>query len=86
MPSMTAVWLLPVVPACVAGNTAGVVAREVQDEALGMSIALIGECAGQHLFLVVRLAGITSRCQVQCSLWLSLSCCMFLSVECRQPR
>lgn len=41
--SMTAVWLLPVVPACVAANTAGVVAQKVPEGDIGMSIVSIGE-------------------------------------------
>jgi hypothetical protein len=41
--SMTAVWLLPVVPACVAANTAGIVAQNVQDATVGMIITSIGE-------------------------------------------
>lgn len=41
--SMTAVWLLPVVPACVAANTAGVVAQKVPEGDVGMSIVSIGK-------------------------------------------
>lgn len=40
--SMTALWLLPVVPACVAANTAGIVARVVPDPVTGITIASIG--------------------------------------------
>jgi hypothetical protein len=57
MPSMTAVWLLPVLPAFVAGNTAGVVARDLPDEGLAISITLVGELA-----MSFTLAG-EGRCQ-----------------------
>lgn len=40
--SMTAVWLLPVVPACVAANTAGVVAQKVPNESVAIPIMFIG--------------------------------------------
>jgi hypothetical protein len=39
---MTAVWLLPVVPACVAANTAGIVAAALPASPHGMGVLLLG--------------------------------------------
>lgn len=40
--SMTALWLLPISPACVAANTAAIVAAEVPSDRLGISVAYAG--------------------------------------------
>lgn len=40
--SMTALWLLPISPACVSANTAGIVAAAVPSERLGVSVAYLG--------------------------------------------
>jgi tellurite resistance protein TehA-like permease len=45
--TMSALWLLPVVPACVAANTAGVLASQMDDAAQALTVFYIGGCRGQ---------------------------------------
>lgn len=40
---MSAVWLMPVIPACVAANAAGVVAAKVDDAQQAMTLVLTGK-------------------------------------------
>eukprot|EP00878_Enallax_costatus_P030744 GHUV01033526.1.p2 GENE.GHUV01033526.1~~GHUV01033526.1.p2 ORF type:complete len:280 (+),score=28.77 GHUV01033526.1:208-1047(+) len=42
--SMSAVWLLPVVPACVAANTAGVVAEKLSNPGHAVAVIYTGTC------------------------------------------
>jgi hypothetical protein len=42
MHTMTAVWLLPVVPACVAANSAGVVSAALPDVPVAVAVGVLG--------------------------------------------
>jgi hypothetical protein len=44
--TMTALWLLPVVPACVAANTAGVLASKMGDAGHALVVLYLGGCQG----------------------------------------
>lgn len=48
MTSMTAVWLLPVVPAIVAANSAGLLAQHL-DVRHGGSLVFLGECTSSYM-------------------------------------
>jgi hypothetical protein len=41
--TMSALWLLPVVPACVAANTAGVLASKMDDAGQALTVFYIGD-------------------------------------------